>query len=233
MNIPFLDIQSEQKFIKDEILAAIAQVIESGQYILGPEVKALEDKIAAYSDVSFGIGVSSGTDALLVSLMALDIGHNDEVITTDYSFFATAGVIARVGAKPVFVDIDSDTYNLDPRKLESAITAKTKAIIVVHLFGQCADMHAISEIADKHEIAIIEDAAQSLGAQYSDGLRAGSLGRLGCFSFFPTKNLGALGDGGMVVTKDPALAEQVSYHENKLLIFCQSCQLPCFRHRKT
>ncbi len=209
MSIPFLDIKSEQKFIKDEILAAIARVIESGQYILGPEVKALEDRIAAYSGVSYGIGVSSGTDALLVSLMALDIGHSDEVITTDYSFFATAGAIARVGAKPVFVDIDSDTYNLDPRKLESAITAQTKAIIVVHLFGQCADMHAIREIADKHEIAIIEDAAQAIGAQYSDGMRAGSFGRLGCFSFFPTKNLGAVGDGGMVVTSDSDLAEKV------------------------
>ncbi len=210
MKVPLLDLKAQHDPIRSEISAAIEKVLDSNIYILGPEVKRLEQRVADYSGAQHGIGVSSGTDALLVALMALDLEPGDEVITTDYSFFATAGAIARVGAKPVFVDIDPATYNLDPNKIEAAITSKTRAIIVVHLFGQCADMAPIIEIGRRHNLKIIEDAAQAIGVDYSDGRRAGSIGDIGCFSFFPSKNLGALGDGGMVVTSDDALAEKMT-----------------------
>ena len=191
------------------MLCAIEGVLEKGDFILGGEVKKLEERIAEYSQAQYGIGVSSGTDALLVSLMALGIGQGDEVITTPLSFFATAGVISRLGAKPVFVDIDPVTYNLDPGLIEAAITSSTRAIMPVHLYGQCADMDPILAVAAKHGLSVIEDAAQAIGAEYRDGRRAGSMGNLGCLSFFPSKNLGAVGDGGMVVTNDEKLADQV------------------------
>jgi dTDP-4-amino-4,6-dideoxygalactose transaminase len=184
--------------------------VESQYFILGPKVKELEEKIAGYSQTKYAIGVSSGTDALLIALMALDITAGDEVITTPFSFFATAGVIARLGARPVFVDIQTDTFNINPTAIEKAITKKTKAIIPVHLFGQMADMNPIMEIAAKHNISVIEDAAQAIGSEYKDGRRAGSMGHMGCFSFFPSKNLGAFGDAGMVVTNDNNLAVKLN-----------------------
>lgn len=209
MKVPLLDLSAHHMSIQQEILKAIEAVFKSQAFILGTEVEKLEKNIAAYCRTTHAIGVSSGTDALLVSLMALEIGPGDEVITSPYSFFATAGAITRVGATPVFVDIDPATYNINPGLIEQATTPRTKAIIPVHLYGQCADMGPILEIARKHSLAVIEDAAQAIGAEYSDGERAGGMGAVGCFSFFPTKNLGALGDGGMVVTHDPDIAERV------------------------
>lgn len=209
MKVPLLDLKAQHDPIQREILQAIEQVIQSQAYILGSDVKKLEERIASYCQAQFGVGVSSGTDALLISLMALGIGPGDEVITTPYSFFATAGVIVRLGARPVFVDIDPATYNIDPNKIDQAVTSKTKAIIPVHLYGQCADMTPILKTAERHRLAVVEDAAQAIGADYRDGRRAGSMGALGCLSFFPSKNLGGLGDGGMVVTNDAALAEKL------------------------
>ncbi len=210
MHIPLLDLKAHHAPIQDEILSAITRVVQSQTFILGQEVVTLEEQIASYCQTKFGIGVSSGTDALLLALMALGIGSNhEEVITTPYSFFATAEVIVRVGAKPVFVDIDSISYAMDPAKIERVITPKTKAIIPVHLYGQCADMKPILDIAQRHELAVIEDAAQALGATYPDGRRTGNMGTVGCFSFFPSKNLGAMGDAGMVVTDDANLADKL------------------------
>lgn len=206
--VPLLDLGAQYATIREEIQEAIERVVASQRFILGPEVDALEAEIAAYSQAEFGIGVSSGTDALLVALMALEIGPGDEVITTPYSFFATAGAIARLGATPVFVDIEADTYNIDPKQIRKAVTAQTKAVIPVHLYGQMADMDAIMDVAQEHNLHVIEDAAQAIGAE-SAGRRAGSIGDMGCFSFFPSKNLGGFGDGGMVVTNDPQLAERV------------------------
>jgi dTDP-4-amino-4,6-dideoxygalactose transaminase len=209
MKVPLLDLKAQHDPIQQEVLDAIAQVLRSQAFILGPDVQKLEERVASYCRAQFGIGVSSGTDALLVALMALEVGTGDEVITTPYSFFATAGVIARLGAKPVFADIDPRTYNLDPGKIEEAITSRTKAIIPVHLYGQCADMAPILALAARHSLAVVEDAAQAIGAEYRDGRRACSMGTVGCLSFFPSKNLGALGDGGMVVTDDSRLAEKI------------------------
>jgi dTDP-4-amino-4,6-dideoxygalactose transaminase len=208
MPVPLLDLKAQYAAIRDEVQAALDRVIETQYFILGPEVEALENEVAAYSQCQFGIGVSSGTDALLAALMAIGIKPGDEVVTTPYTFFATAGCIARLGAKPVFVDIDPLTYNINPAGLEAAITGRTRAIIPVHLFGQMADMDPIMEIAGRHSVYVIEDAAQAIGSEYK-GRRAGSIGHLGCFSFFPSKNLGAFGDGGMVTTNDPVLADQV------------------------
>jgi dTDP-4-amino-4,6-dideoxygalactose transaminase len=209
MKIPLLDLKAVHAPIRMEILSAIERVIESNTFILGPEVKKLEDRVASYCNTKFAIGISSGTDALLISLMALGIGSSDEVITTSFSFFATAGVIARVGAKPVFVDIDPVTYNIDADKIEETVTHRTKAIIPVHLYGQCADMDPILNIGQKYNLEVIEDAAQAIGAEYRDGRRAGSIGKFGCLSFFPSKNLGAFGDGGMVLTNDRDSAERL------------------------
>lgn len=209
MNVPLLDLKAQHGPIRKDLLAAIEGVLDKGDFILGGEVKRLEESIASFCQTRYGIGVSSGTDALLVAVMALGIGQGDEVITTPFSFFATAGIISRVGAKPVFVDIDPVTYNLDPGQIEKVVTSKTRAIIPVHLYGQCADMDPILAVAGKHGLSVIEDAAQAIGAEYRDGRRAGSMGHVGCLSFFPSKNLGALGDGGMVVTNDEALADQV------------------------
>ncbi len=184
MDVTLLDLKTQFAGIEQEVRAAMDRVLESQQFILGPEVEALEEKLAAYAGAAHGIGVSSGTDALLVSLLALDIGPGDEVITTPYSFFASAGCIARLGARPVFVDIEPDTFNIDAGLIEAAMTTQTKAILPVHLFGQCADMTAILEIANARGIPVIEDAAQALGGEHSDR-RAGGMGALGCFSFFP------------------------------------------------
>lgn len=209
MAVPLLDLNAHHEPLKQEILAALEQTFRSNAFILGPDVGKLEERVAAYCQAKYGIGVTSGTDALLLALMALGIGPEDEVITTPYSFFATAGVIVRLGAKPVFVDIDPHTFNIDPVRLNGAVTPKTKAIIPVHLYGQCADMVPIMEVAQRHRLSIVEDAAQAIGAEYRDSRRACSMGTIGCLSFFPSKNLGCLGDGGMAVTNDPDLAERM------------------------
>ncbi len=212
--VPLLDLRIQYAQIKDEIKEAIDGVLESQRFILGPEVEALEREVADYCGCRQAVGVSSGTDALLVSLMALGIGPGDEVITTPFSFFATAGAILRVGARPVFADIDPDTFNLNPDLVLQALGPKTKALMPVHLFGQCADMDPLIEIARDHKLLIIEDAAQAIGAEYA-GRRAGSMGTVGCFSFFPSKNLGAFGDGGMITTDDAELAEKVKILRNQ------------------
>jgi dTDP-4-amino-4,6-dideoxygalactose transaminase len=211
--VPLLDLKAQYAGIRDEIREAIDRVADSQHFILGPEVEALEAEVAAYSQCEFGIGVSSGTDALLVALMAIDLKPGDEVITTPYTFFATAGAIARLNAKPVFVDIDPLTYNIEPASIEAAITERTRAIVPVHLYGQMADMNPIMEVARKHKLYVIEDAAQAIGSEY-EGRRAGSIGDMACFSFFPSKNLGGFGDGGMVTTNDAALARQVKLLRN-------------------
>ena len=213
ISVPLLDLRAQYESIRDEIEAAVRGVLESQRFILGPEVEALEEEIAVFSQCEHGIGVSSGTDALLVSLMAIDLKPGDEVITTPYTFFATVGAIARLGGRPVFVDIDPVSYNIDPSQTEAAVTKRTKAIIPVHLYGQMADMGPIVEVAKRHGLRVIEDAAQAIGAEYKDR-RAGSVGDLGCFSFFPSKNLGAFGDGGMVTTNDPELADKVRLLRN-------------------
>lgn len=209
MGVPLLDLKAHHEPLHEEIMAALEQTFRSQAFILGPEVAKLEERVATYCQTTSGIGVSSGTDALLLALMAIGVGPGDEVITTPYSFFATAGAVARLGAKPVFVDIEALTYNIDPSKIGQAITSKTKAIIPVHLYGQCADMAPILELAQHHNVKVIEDAAQAIGSEYRDGRRAGSMGTVGCLSFFPSKNLGCLGDGGMVVTNDVDLAERM------------------------
>ncbi|MCP4684612.1 MAG: DegT/DnrJ/EryC1/StrS family aminotransferase, partial [bacterium] len=206
MAVPLLDLKRQYKLLKPEMDRAVMEVMEHCWFVLGPEVKKLESDIAELSGVQHGVGVASGTDALLIALRAVGVEPGDEVITTPFSFFATAGVISRLGAKPVFVDIEEDSYNIDPTLIEAAITAKTKAIIPVHLFGQVADMDPILEIARKHKVAVVEDAAQAIGAEYK-GKPAGSLGDLGCFSFYPSKNLGAGGDGGMIVTNNEQYAD--------------------------
>lgn len=208
MKVPLLDLTAQHASIRDEIDAALAGVVNSQRFILGAAVEACERAVARYAGSTFGVGVSSGTDALLVALMAEGIGPGDEVVTTPYSFFATAGAIARVGATPVFVDIDPVTLNLDPAHLPGRLTSRTRAIIPVHIFGQMADMASIMEIARSHDLVVIEDAAQAIGAEH-DGRRAGSIGHYGCFSFFPSKNLGCFGDGGMVVTDDASRADRV------------------------
>ena len=213
MQVPLLDLKAQFATIRDEIMPAMASVMESQYFINGPEVKQLEAAIADYCDAAAAVGVSSGTDALICALMSLGIGAGDEVITTTYTFFATAGSIWRVGAKPVFVDIEGDTFNIDPAKIEAAVTDKTKAVMPVHLFGQMADMDAILEVAKKHDLFVIEDAAQAIGATYK-GRKAGSVGTAGCFSFFPSKNLGGMGDGGMVVTQDEELGEKIRQCRN-------------------
>jgi dTDP-4-amino-4,6-dideoxygalactose transaminase len=208
MKVPLLDLKAQYTAIKPEVDRAIAEVMESQHFVLGPQVQACEKAIAAYCRCQYAVGVSSGTDALLICLMAEGIGPGDEVITTPYTFFATAGAIARVGAKPIFVDIDPITYNLDPAQVAAKITPRTRAIIPVHLYGQMAEMEPLMEAASKHQLIVIEDAAQAIGAE-ANGRRAGSIGHYGCFSFFPSKNLGAAGDGGIVVTNDSNRAENL------------------------
>ena len=209
MNVPLLDLKIQYAALRDEIRAAMDRVCDSQHFILGPEVTALEQEVAAYCEANHAVGLSSGTDALLVALMALDVGPGDEVLTSPYSFFATAGVIARLGARPVFADIDPLTFNLDPQAAAAALTPRTKAIIPVHLFGRCADLEAFKDLGESQAIAIVEDAAQAIGARDDKSRSAGSVGLIGCFSFFPSKNLGAFGDAGMVVANDDAVAERM------------------------
>jgi dTDP-4-amino-4,6-dideoxygalactose transaminase len=209
MDVPLLDLNAQFRTIEGEVRAAIDGVLESQHFIMGPEVKALEGEIAAYSDARFGVGVSSGTDALLVALMAAGVGPGDEVVTTTYSFFATAGVVSRLGATPVFVDIDPATFNMDAEAAARAINDRTRAVIPVHLYGRCADMDPVIEAAMDRGVIVLEDAAQAIGARDAAGRRAGSVGDMGAFSFFPSKNLGGFGDGGMVVTSDEALNEKL------------------------
>jgi dTDP-4-amino-4,6-dideoxygalactose transaminase len=209
MKVPLLDLKPHHDPIIGEIEKAVKEVIDSNYFILGPKVEEFEKNAAKYFDAKYALGVSSGTDALMIALMAIDLKPSDEVIIPAYSFFATAGVIARMNAKPVFVDIDPVTYNINPAKIEEKITPKTKAIIPVHLYGQCADMEPIIRIAKKHNLTVIEDAAQAIGAQYKDGRKACTIGDMGCLSFFPSKNLGAFGDAGMVITNDEKLYEKL------------------------
>jgi dTDP-4-amino-4,6-dideoxygalactose transaminase len=213
MQVPLLDLKAQYATIKNEILTAVSEVLESQICIGGPKVAQLEQKIAAISDCKFAVGASSGTDAILNSLMSLNINSGDEVITTPFTFFATAGCIARTGAKPVFVDIDPKTYNINPTLIEAAVTGRTRVIMPVHLFGQMADMDPIMAIAKKCNLAVIEDAAQSITSTYK-GRKAGSFGTVGCFSFFPSKNLGGIGDGGMIVTNDQQLYDRLSIMRN-------------------
>lgn len=204
----FLDLKAQYAGIREEVMAAVTRVMESQYFILGPEVKQFEEEVAAMLGAKFAVGCASGTDALILALMAAGIGAGDEVITTPFSFIATAGSIAHVGAKPVFVDIDPVTFNIDPARIEAAITAKTRAIMPVHLFGLPADMDSIVSLAKARKLAVIEDAAQAIGSRYNDQF-IGTIGDFGCFSFFPSKNLGGAGDGGLVTTNDPAMAERL------------------------
>lgn len=213
MQVPLLDLKAQYATIKDDVLAKINEVLDSQRCIGGPLVEELERAVADVSGCHYAVGVSSGTDALINSLMSLGIGPGDEVITTPFTFFATTGSIVRVGAKPVFVDIDPETYNIDPNQIEAAITKRTKAIMPVHLFGQMADMDPIMQIAGQASLAVIEDAAQAISATYK-GKKAGEMGTCGCFSFFPSKNLGGIGDGGMVVTNDEELYHQLFIMRN-------------------
>jgi dTDP-4-amino-4,6-dideoxygalactose transaminase len=209
MKVPLLDLKAQYRQIKKELDEALIRVAESQYFILGPEVETLEKEMREYLECKATIGVSSGTDALLVALMAIDIKPGDEVILPTYSFFATAGVVTRLNAKPVFCDVDPVTFNLDPSKIEELITDKTKAITPVHLYGQSADMDPIMDIAKRNSLFVIEDAAQSIGTQYKDGSITGTIGDVGCFSFFPSKNLGGFGDGGLVSTMDEELGEKI------------------------
>lgn len=213
MPIPLLDLQAQYRPLREDVLAAIARVCDSQRFIGGPEVEAFERDVAAVAGVPHAIGVSSGTDALLAAMMALGIGPGDDVVTSTFSFFATAGCIARLGARPRLVDIDPATYNVDPAAVEAAITPATKAIIPVHLYGLCADMDPLLATARRAGVAVIEDAAQAIGATYR-GRPAGSMGTAGCFSFFPSKNLGAFGDAGLVTTGDEALARELRLLRN-------------------
>lgn len=214
MQVPLLDLKLQYQSLKAELDAAVLNVAETQMLILGKEVEKTENDLAAYCDCKYAIGCSSGTDALLMALMALDIKPGDEVILPTYSFFATAGVVARLFAVPVFVDSDPVSFNINPALIEAKITPKTKAIIPVHLYGQAADMTAIMEIANRHNIPVIEDGAQAIGVQYKDGRRVGSIGAIGCFSFYPTKNLGAFGDGGLVTTNDDKMYEKLKQMRN-------------------
>lgn len=214
MNVPLLDLKAQYRTLKAELDAAVLRVAESQYFILGPEVKELEQRMAEFLGVKHALGVSSGTDALLLALIALDIGPGDGVIVPTFSFFATAGVVSRLNATPIFVDVDPVTYNIDPQAIENAIARyggelRIKAIVPVHLFGQSADMARIMDIAQRHSLTVIEDAAQAIGVQYEDGRHVGSIGNVGCFSFFPSKNLGGYGDGGLVTTDDDVLAHRM------------------------
>lgn len=225
MEVPLLDLKGQYQALKAEILPVIEKVCASQNFILGAYVKELEQRVAAYSQAAHGIGMSSGTDALLVALMALEVGHGDEVLTTPYTFFATGGTVARVGAKPVYVDIDPATYNISPRAVQAFIDASCdfkggklvnrksgghiKVLMPVHLYGQVADMKPLMEIAKKYNLKVIEDAAQAIGSEYADKRRAGTIGDIGCFSFFPSKNLGAFGDAGLCTANDAELAEKL------------------------
>ncbi len=213
MKIPLLDLKSQHKTIEEEIDRVVEEVLESGHYILGPNVRALEEEIADYCQVKYAVGVASGTDALRLSLLSLGVGKGDEVIVTPFTFIATAEVITQVGARPTFIDIEEKSFNLDPAEIEQALTSRTKAIIPVHLYGQAVDMSKIMHTAEKHGLKVIEDVAQAFGTEYHGWAgrprKLGSIGDVGCLSFFPTKNLGGYGDGGMVLTNDPEVARRI------------------------
>ena len=208
MKIPLIDLRGQHLLLRPELMEAVERVIDSQQFVLGSEVEAFEKQVAEYCTTEFAIGCASGSDALLLALMALDLKTGDEVITTPFTFFATAAAIVRVGARPRFVDIEPHTYNIDPVRVEAAITTRTRAILPVHMYGQCADMDILLELGRRHEVPVIEDAAQAIGAE-DRGRRAGSMGQMGCFSFYPTKNLGGAGDGGMIVTSNQAFKERL------------------------
>lgn len=227
MKVPLLDLKPQLAPLRQQIVEAVTRVIDSTGYILGQEVADFEKKIAQYCQADFGIGVSSGTDALLAALMSLDIGPGDQVLTTPYTFFATMGAVLRVGAEPVFVDVEARSMNIDPEQIAEALEAdrkgkhRIKAVIPVHLYGQCADMRRITGVADQHQVPIIEDAAQAIGSEYPfedkgkiTWKRAGSMGLCGCFSFFPSKNLGGIGDGGMITTSDAPYADILRSNRN-------------------
>ncbi len=225
MKVPLLDLQAQLSYLQEDLVAAVTRVVKSTRYIQGPEVDGLEREIADYCGTKHAVGVTSGTDALLICLMSLGIGQGDKVLTTPFSFFATMGVILRMGATPVFADIDPVSFNIDVAKTEELLKADTgkkiKAIIPVHLYGQCAEMAGLLELAKRYDLAVIEDAAQAIGAEYPMTVegkvqfqRAGSMGLAGCFSFFPSKNLGGIGDGGMVVTNDAEFAEKLVLMRN-------------------
>jgi dTDP-4-amino-4,6-dideoxygalactose transaminase len=220
--VPLLDVNRQNQPLRDEILAAITEVVDSGAFLKGPAVRQLEAEVAQMCGVDYAVGCASGSDALLVALMALEIGPGDEVILPSFTFFATAGAVTRLGATPVFADILPNTFNIDPADIARRITPATKAIIPVHLFGQSADMDAINAIAADHGLTVIEDAAQAIGATYQ-GQPIGSLGRIGCISFYPTKNLGGMGDGGMITTNDAELAD-------RMRVLCDHGQEPRYYH---
>ncbi len=213
MQVPLLDLKGQYASIKEEVMREIEEVCDSQMFILGPKVERLEKEVASYCGCAHACGVSSGSDALLEALMVEGIGPGDEVVTTPFTFFATAGAIARVGAKPVFADIDPRVFNIDPAQIEAKLSPRTKAIIPVHLFGQAADMDPIMKLADARRLLVIEDAAQAIGSEY-EGRRVCSIGHYGCLSFFPSKNLGCFGDGGMVTTNDPERAEKLKHFRN-------------------
>jgi len=208
MKVPLIDLSGQHRFLRSELVNAIEGVLDSQQFVLGSEVMALESELANYCRTKFAIGCASGSDALLLALMALDIAPGDEVITSPFTFFATGAAIVRLGATPKFVDIDPQTYNIDTQQVAAAITSRTKAILPVHLYGQCADMDALLEISGRNQIPLVEDAAQAIGAE-DNGRRAGSMGEIGCFSFYPTKNLGGAGDGGMLITQNEAINKRL------------------------
>lgn len=220
--VPMLDVNRQNQPLREEILSAVTEVCDSGAFVYGPAVKELETAIADYCGVEHAVGCASGTDALLLALMALGVGQGDEVILPSFTFFATAGSVWRLGAKPVFADIEPDTFNIAPSEIERLITPATKAIIPVHLFGQAANMEAINAVAQAHDVAVIEDAAQAIGAKFN-GTRVGALGTIGCFSFYPTKNLGGFGDGGVITTNDGELADTMR-------ILCNHGQRPRYHH---
>ena len=213
MKVPLLDLRAQYAVIKEEVKKAVDEVLEEQQFILGEKVAEFEGRMSEYVGTSYAVGVASCTDGLLLSLMALGISPDDEIITTPFTFFSTAGIIARLKAKPVFVDIDLESFNIAPNLIEEKITPRSRALIPVHLFGQCAPMEEITQIAEKHNLLVIEDAAQAIGASYK-GRKAGSIGIVGCFSFYPSKNLGGAGDGGVVVTSKPELAERIRLLRN-------------------
>src|SRR5260370_4753953 len=208
MKVPLIDLRGQHQFLRPQLLEAIERVIDSQQFILGSEVEALEAEIADYCTTEFAVGCASGSDALLLALMALDLNAGDEVITSPFTFFATGAAITRLGARPQFVDIEPHTYNLDPRRVETAITPRTRAILPFHLYGQCAAMGPLLEISKRYSLPIVEESAQAIGAK-DRGWRAGSMGQMGCFSFYPTKNLGGAGDGGMIVTNNQTFSERL------------------------
>ncbi|MEO7658305.1 MAG: DegT/DnrJ/EryC1/StrS family aminotransferase [Pyrinomonadaceae bacterium] len=208
MNVPLLDLKEQNDRLRPEIEAALGRVLDTNGFILGGEVAQLEKELAEYCGVKHAIGCASGSDAILLALLAVDVGPGDEVITTPYSFFATVSAITRLGAKPVFVDIDPDTYNLDVSQIEAKLTNRTKAIEPVHLYGQCADMAALKTVSERHGVPLVEDAAQAIGAE-ENGVQAGAMGAVGCFSFYPSKNLGGMGDGGFLTTNDDDIAKKL------------------------